>query len=433
MYTLYGDGIHDDHPAIQELLDSGICEVSLPAPKKHYLITKTLVIPSNCRLVLPRFAKIRLADGANCFMLQNKTVYSPAERTHPELYKHEEKLGEHGKWVVDRYNFFVNDYSPAPEDTAQNIEIVGGIWDCNNIGQNPNPMQNGNYYEPYGFTGYGMLFYNVKNLTVRELTVKDPTNFSITLDRVSYFTVKDIAFDFNFGNPIPLNMDGIHVNGNCHFGTIETLKGRCFDDLVALNADEGSFGPITNITIRDIEAEGCHSAVRLLTVKNVVENIHISDVFGSYYQYCIGLTKYYKGDTEGYFHAISLDRIYATKADIAPIRERVSAVRPTWGAKSCPLLWVQKDTRVKALTIDGVYRNETAIPLPTLVIGENATVETLSLKNAYTENHTGVPMPLCQNDGKISYLYTSNLHTDGDELFVGEGSVDHLYGEFDKN
>jgi hypothetical protein len=65
--------------------------------------------------------------------------------------------------------------------------------------------------------------------------------------------------------------------------------------------------------------------------------------------------------------------------------------------------------------------------------GENATVETLSLKNAYTENHTGVPMPLCQNDGKISYLYTSNLHTDGDELFVGEGSVDHLYGEFDKN
>ncbi len=26
-YTLYGDGIHDDTAAIQELIDSGLCEV----------------------------------------------------------------------------------------------------------------------------------------------------------------------------------------------------------------------------------------------------------------------------------------------------------------------------------------------------------------------------------------------------------------------
>lgn len=29
---LYGDGIHDDTAAIQELIDSGLCEVSLPLP-----------------------------------------------------------------------------------------------------------------------------------------------------------------------------------------------------------------------------------------------------------------------------------------------------------------------------------------------------------------------------------------------------------------
>lgn len=42
---LYGDGVHDDHAAIQEMIDSGVCEVSLPVPEKYYLITKTLVIP----------------------------------------------------------------------------------------------------------------------------------------------------------------------------------------------------------------------------------------------------------------------------------------------------------------------------------------------------------------------------------------------------
>ena len=74
-YTLYGDGIHDDTDAIQEMIDSGVCEVSLPAPKKHYLISRALVIPSNFKLKLPRYAQIKLADGSNCFMLKNKTVY----------------------------------------------------------------------------------------------------------------------------------------------------------------------------------------------------------------------------------------------------------------------------------------------------------------------------------------------------------------------
>ena len=62
MYKLYGDGIHDDTPALQEMIDSGVCEVILPAPEKHYIITKPLELPSNFRLVLPRFAHIRLAD-----------------------------------------------------------------------------------------------------------------------------------------------------------------------------------------------------------------------------------------------------------------------------------------------------------------------------------------------------------------------------------
>ena len=46
-FTLYGDGIHDDTDAIQELIDSGVCEVSLPVPKKLYLISRPLEIRRN--------------------------------------------------------------------------------------------------------------------------------------------------------------------------------------------------------------------------------------------------------------------------------------------------------------------------------------------------------------------------------------------------
>ena len=41
---LYGDGIHDDYPAIQEMLDSGMSCVYLPVPAKYYSISKTLLL-----------------------------------------------------------------------------------------------------------------------------------------------------------------------------------------------------------------------------------------------------------------------------------------------------------------------------------------------------------------------------------------------------
>ena len=422
MFTLYGDGVHDDHPAIQEMLDSGACEVSLPAPKKNYLITKTLVIPSNCRLVLPRFAEIKLADGSNCFMIQNKTVYDPAERTHPEVYKHEERLGDKAKDLVDRYNFFVNDYSPRPEDTAYNIEICGGIWNCNNMGQNPNPQRN-DTYEPYGYTGYGMLFYNVRNLTIRSLTIKDPTNFSITLDRASYFTVRDIDFDFNLGHPVPLNMDGVHINGNCHYGIIDSLRGACYDDLVAINADEGSFGPITNMMINGIYAENCHSAIRLLTVKNAVEHIHISNVYGTYYQYCIGFTKFYKGELDGYFDSVTVDNVYASKADISPVRDIVNTILPKWGRSTIAPIWIQKETHVKNVAISNVHRRENHHPVETVLVGAGAVVDNMVFENVTVESHIDEVVPLLKNDGVIKKLYARNLYVDRGDAIIGDGVI----------
>ena len=62
---LVGDGTHDDTTAIQALLDSKRTLVRLPAPPKHYLISRTLLIHSNQMLQLERFTAIRLKDGSN--------------------------------------------------------------------------------------------------------------------------------------------------------------------------------------------------------------------------------------------------------------------------------------------------------------------------------------------------------------------------------
>ena len=257
-YLLWGDGIHDDTDAIQELIDSGVCEVSLPAPKKCYLISRPLLIPSNFKLRLPRYAEIRLADGSNCFMLQNKAVPSPQKRLREFLSPFQKEIF-----------YYCDLFSPEPEDACHDFEIEGGIWNFNNQKQEPNPIRQ-RQIDERRYLGHLMLFYNVRNFRLSNMTFKDPANYAVMIDTASHFTVENITFDFNDGNPAAVNMDGIHLNGNCHHGIIRNLKGSCYDDMVALNADEGSDGPITDIEIAGLWGTDSHSAVRLLTVKNPV-------------------------------------------------------------------------------------------------------------------------------------------------------------------
>jgi len=398
-YMLYGDGIHDDYPAIQEMIDSGVCEVYLPVPEKHYLISKTLVIPSNFRLVLPRYAEIKLADGASCLMVRNQTVEDYAER-----------VPEDATPICKQVWHYLNEYSP--DAVTENIEICGGIWNFNNMNQIPNPERS-KIYEPLGYSGDGMLFYGVKNMKLSSLTLKDPIRYGVTMDRVSYFTVEDITFDYNLGNPQPVNMDGIHLNGNCHFGVLRNLKGACYDDLVALNAREGSCGPITNIEIDGIFAENCHSAVRLLTVSDDVKNIHISNVYGTYYQFCIAFTKFYPGETTGVYDGIMIDHIYASKA----LRD---GIYPWKNAYVYPLIVFREDTKAKNVKITDVRREEYNVPIETIHIAERAEIETLILDNIVSENHVGEEMPMVVNNGKVHRFVANNLCANGDPEIVGE-------------
>lgn len=100
---LYGDGMHDDTSAIQQLLDSGLSEIYLPGCENFYLISSTLIIHSHQTLSMARSTEIRLAAGSDCLMLSNATA----------------------------------------DDS--DICINGGIWNFNNKNQSPNPIETGKY------------------------------------------------------------------------------------------------------------------------------------------------------------------------------------------------------------------------------------------------------------------------------------------------
>ncbi len=405
-YTLFGDGIHDDFPAIQQMINnSGEC-LELPMPEVNYSISKTLVLPSDFKFVLPEKAVIRLKENSNCPMLRNK--WQETENTGKYFYEGRDKI-----WN------YVNCISPLNEHKCKNISVYGGIWDFNNLQQKPNPLRSLDFLENERYTGFGFQFFNVENLTISSLTLKNPVTFGVTMDIISDFLVENINFDYTVGNPMTINMDGIHLNGMCYNGVIRNLQGACFDDLVALNASEGYKGEISNVWVEKLYAENCHSAVRLLAINEPINNVKISNVKGTYYQYCIGLSKFYDVPVTEGFDNIEIEGVCASKAPRTP------EVFPYTNSYVYPLVWIQDNVMVKKVKIKNLYRKESVTAIPTVYIGENTPVELLEIENVRQENLLTQAFPLIHNKGNIEKFILNGVYADNGEILVNEGIINN--------
>lgn len=387
-YILYGDGVHDDTEAIQEMLDTGISMVELPAPLDKYLISKTLLIGSHQTLKLPPTATIRLMTGSDCLMLRNKNWH----------------------------------------DYDEDIAVIGGIWDFNDLGQGENPIpkphdiadwQTGDREYNERYFGVIMRFSHVKRLRVSGVTYKDPVTFALQAQRLEYFTFENINFDFAMRDPHPMNTDGVHLDGFCKYGFIKNLKGRCYDDLVAINANDcGGWGEISNIEIDGIFAENCHSAVRLLTTESKVKNISISNVYGTYYQYGIGLTYFYNRTTRGKFENIALSNIFISKAN-----------RPQylidWKHQIYAPIYIDGKLDITKLTINNVNRTETNLAAELIMVREGTCIDNLSLTDIYQDSEAEFARPVLANYGKIETLYMRNVYNKDYEVIEGDGVINN--------
>ena len=396
-YQLFGDGINDDTLAIQEMLDSKVAEVVLPAPKKHYSISKTLKIYSNQTLRLANTTTIKLLPNSSCPMIQNA------------------------------------------EQGAHDISVIGGIWDYDNLNQEKNPLyskrefmqkithNNGDpnnvvTYDKIGYLGVVIRFAHVERLRLSDMTVKNPVTFCVQLAYVTHFTVENIFFDENFGNPTAENMDGIHIDGGCRFGSIRNVQGTCYDDIVALNADDGYDGPISDIEIDGVYGANSLRGVRLLSIKSLVSNISISNVFGTFYQNCVGLTYFYpKNGVRGKMSHITIKNIYGKNASRRPEYQK--------GDNSFfrfAFVWVDGDIDIDAVSIDNLYRNEEISHVETLKVCKGAKIKRLSLSNIVHQNSTDTPITFMLNEGEIENLYMYNVDTSNEKRIENNGFIGNI-------
>ena len=345
---LFGDGEHDDTAAIQARLDTGCSCVHLPSPAKEYLISKTLLVKSGQELRLDRFSRVRLAPHSDCPMVQN------------------------ANW----------------QRGDRDIVVSGGIWDYDNVNQRSfRDRKAASAFVDSNNTFRIFRFDTVERLTVKDLTFRNPTTYSCQLTRVKHFAVENIFFDFDsWSRWEPINMDGIHLDGGCCFGRISNLRGTCFDDMVALNANDGycsAFeGAITDIDIDGLYSDFTHRGVRLLSTGAPVKRVTIRNLHLKTYRNGVALTHFFSDrPTRGVFDDIAV-RDCAVSATNPP--KELGAAYYNW-----PMLWVQKGCDVGRLTVDGFSRAETfSAKAPTVSVEEGATVERLSIRNCRQVNGT---------------------------------------------
>lgn len=393
MYQLYGDGLHDDTQAIQQMLDSGTSEVTLPAPIREYLISDCLRIHSGQTLRLSPTTRVRLQDHSDCLMLTNA------------------EIGSH------------------------DIAVIGGIWDFNNQNQSPNPCKQpdgwkGTHFDANPelimryddvYRGIIMRFFDITRLTVRDITFKDPVTFCLQLAYVTHFTIENVFFDQNDGNPTAENMDGVHIDGGCRFGLIRNVKGTCYDDVVALNADDWCDGPISDIQVDGVFGANSLRGVRLLSMTSPVTRISVNNIFGTFYQNAIGLTYFYPRicGRRGQMQDIVIRNIFASNA---PRREVYN--KP--GPYTFSLIWVDSDIDVGNLVIENVFRHETVAAVESLHICANANIDMLQLSHLEHDNNTGTPVPAILNEGCITRCYLHDVRAHGDQLLCDHGQIEYL-------
>lgn len=369
---LYGDGIHDDTYAIQAMLDK--CG-TVKIPDGRYLITKPLIIHSDTHLILSPLATLRLADGANCSLLDNDGLYS--------------------------------------DETNVNITIEGGIWDGNHMAQErqkiPNESRPGDenedkfcdkqVYISNIYTVFMVRLVHTEHLQVKNLTFKDPTSFAIHIADSRYFNVENITLDFDLLKP---NMDGVHIQGPARFGKIRNIFGNANDDHVALCANGTIRSEITHGDIEDVDIDGIYcdngyTGVRLLSRGDAIRNIHISNIHGEFRFYAVSLTHHYpiREDKPILLENIHISDLYVSKSRAEGFENHRKAM------ENGALVWLEKGINCRNVTVENVYRNERNpyTVAPTVRIDENVHADNFALKNI-CNTFVGEPLASVENNSE---------------------------------
>ncbi|MBQ2669103.1 MAG: hypothetical protein IJF56_10800 [Clostridia bacterium] len=374
----FRDGIHDDAPALQAMLDR--CGIVILDQPGVYCIGRTLILHSNTHFILSPGAKLLAAPLSKCSLIEN----------------------EH--------------FAGGGRD--ENITITGGIWDgnCDNLGLDAVYEAEHREDQPYSpdlFKGKLIRFARVDHLILEKLTVRNPVSYGIQIADAYGFVVRDLYFDYNwhFGTT-----DGVHINGPARDGIIENLHGTTNDDMVSLTTideqhAEITKGNIVNVEIRNISARNGYSGVRLLSAGNYdIRCVHIRGVYGDYRHNAVLVSHHYtRPNTRIWFDDLVIEHVHAYKS-CTPLDESCFCYWENGAIETLPVIWFEEGIKAGSITLRDISRHETANTQGALVqLDKTAEIRRLYAENIWQTTAPGVDAPLWVNEATIETLIERDI------------------------
>ena len=369
---LHIDGICDDTQALQELLDQrGNVTVDRPGT---YLVSRTLIIHSNTRLICAPGVHFLAAPFSKCALIENEHFGDADERD-------------------------------------ENIEIIGGIWDgnCDAMGLDAEYEAQHRLDDPYSpklFKGKLLRFAHLDRITLEKLTVRNPVSYGIQIGAVRGFITRDIFFDYNwhFGTT-----DGVHINGPACDGVIENLYGTTNDDLVSLTTyDEAhaeiSLGDIENVYIHNLSGRNAYSGVRLLSGEGyVLRNVRIDGLYGTYRHHAVIVSNHNKRPGAVWFDDLVLENIHASKSAEALGEECFRMWERNFDR--CVYILFEKGAICGNVTLRNIHRHQEQSTESYLFgLTADSSIERLMLDNIHQTTAEGATAPLWKIDGRVDTL-----------------------------
>lgn len=187
----------------------------------------------------------------------------------------------------------------------ERIAIRGLVLNGNRRHQNTVAMPSGPPFELLnrasdGAFISGLEFLGINHLHLADLALWNVLSFGVWIGNGKSITIRDLEVDCkNDGKPASddhVHTDGLHFNGPVRHVIVDGLRLRTGDDAIALNANDYIFddltkddslgpfvgqGPITDVLINNVQLEDVAQGVRVLSMRERVDRIVISNVVGT--------------------------------------------------------------------------------------------------------------------------------------------------------
>ena len=226
-----------------------------------------------------------------------------------------------GFYLADGSNCAVvtnSDWQYYSLDT-RNITLTGGTYNQNCTNQahdmpcNPANRQEAAFGDRHWM--FGMEFYGVENLVLRDLVIRNQRTFAFMLACFKHCTIENVWLDLIDRMPAN-NQDGFHFWGPGQFLTIKNVGGRVGDDFMNLGPDEhDKKSSITDVLIDGVYLDDADQAIRMLSRgTGRLDRVTVRNMSGTFHGIGFYINQWFPDATYGNFGNIKFENI-----DIRPL------------------------------------------------------------------------------------------------------------------